>query len=279
MVLFESQFIDVNGLRLRYLVAGDVVAPPVVLLHGGGIDSAIISWRLLIPELECDFRVYALDLPGYGESQPPEVPYTTELLIDTLTTFINLLNLQNLTLVGLSMGGMTALGYSVKNQSRVCRLILVDSYGLQRTAPFPPLSYYALHLPKWLQHAAWATVRNSRLVLRLGLSFIYRNPLRIDKQLLDDSQESIRLEIFYEWLQSEIQRDHCVSCFLDELPDFDVPLLLIHGKNDPSVSPKWTHEAAKLAPKAQICIIPNCGHWAMRERPEQLNQAIHAFLH
>jgi len=59
----------VEGVSLHYLTAGE--GPPVLLLHGGIVDSASLSWGEVVEPLAADFEVYALDLPGYGGSDWP----------------------------------------------------------------------------------------------------------------------------------------------------------------------------------------------------------------
>lgn len=67
----DSRTTVVDGASVRYLDAGEGDGPPVVLLHGGGIDEALLSWRHALPALATDRRVVAPDWPGYGESDPP----------------------------------------------------------------------------------------------------------------------------------------------------------------------------------------------------------------
>ena len=70
----KSKFVHVGKIKTHYLEAGlgDQV---VVLVHGGGLDNARLSWELLIPELAKNLRVIAPDLPGYGQSDKPDVVY------------------------------------------------------------------------------------------------------------------------------------------------------------------------------------------------------------
>lgn len=274
----QNRHIQLPQGTLHYLEAGEPSLPKAVLLHGGGIDSAHISWRHIIKPLAKSHHVLAPDLPGYGDSPPPEAPYTTELLIDTLTALMNAWEIEQAALMGLSMGGATVLGYTLENPERVRRLVLVDSYGLQDTAPFHLFSVFALRLPGFTQKIAWRMVRGNRGLLWWGLANIFYNPLRVDREILDDAQQSIRLEIFYEWLGSEIHQGGCRTCYIDQLPTLKTPILLVHGENDPSISVVWAQRAAQLAPNATLHVIPRCGHWPTREKPAAFNEAVLPFL-
>lgn len=275
----ETHFINVGGLRLHYYAAGAPAAPPVILLHGGGIDSAKMAWGLLLDPLARTHRVYALNLPGYGKSDPPHrEAYTTRFLVRTLGGFIDALGLAQVSLVGLSMGGATALGYALDNAERVARLVLVNTYGIQDTAPFHPFARLALRAPLLAQDTAWALTRASRPVLWAGLSGIFFNPLAIDPPLLDAAAENVRLECFYEWLGTEITGAGCRTNYTPRLSTLYTPTLLVHGQFDPSIPVNWAQRAARLLPDGELFVVPFCGHWAHRERPHHVNRAVLAFL-
>jgi len=132
-----------DGTLTNYYSGGPETGQPVVLLHGGGTDHAMLSWRDTLPALiNAGYRVYAPDYPGYGNS-PPESnkKFTTDNLIYYLEGLIDVLSLKQVILIGISMGGSLALGYTLKNPKQVKHLVLIGSYGLQDKAPSHQLSY------------------------------------------------------------------------------------------------------------------------------------------
>lgn len=276
----ESCFQVVDGTRLHYLAAGAAGAPPVLLLHGGGIDSAQVSWRYLIPELAQTHRVLALDLPGYGRSSPPPAgtAYTTPYLVRTVRAFLGALGVTRTALAGLSMGGAVALGVTLAAPGLVRRLVLVDSYGLQDYAPLHPLSLLALNLPGFAQRAAWGMVRAYPLVMRLGLSAIYRNPLRLSRETLADATESVRLELFYAWLQSEVGVFRTRTNYSAQLGKLCLPVLIVHGEHDRSIPVYWARRAAGRLPAGRLAVIAGAGHWPTREQPTAFNAVVLPFL-
>jgi pimeloyl-ACP methyl ester carboxylesterase len=278
--MVESRFATVGGTRLHYLAAGVPGGRVTLLLHGGGIDSAQVSWRHLIPELAALHYVLALDLPGYGRSNPPppETAYTTEYLVRTALGFLDELGVEQASLVGLSMGGATALGAALTAPERVRRLVLVDSYGLQDRAPYHALSVAALRMPEFVQQVVWGMVRDYPLVMRLGLSAIYHNPLRLTHETLSDAHESIRLELFYQWLQSEVRLFHTRTNYTARLDKLALPVLLVHGQHDRSIPLRWAQRAARRLPQGELVVIPGAGHWPTREQPTAFNAAVLQFL-
>src|SRR5438270_10731271 len=95
----RRMWLEVDGLRIGCLTAG-ASGPPVLLLHGGGIDSARFSYKHAIEPLSRDRRVFAPDWPGYGESDKPDVEHTTGFYASFLGLLMDALGLERAGLVG-----------------------------------------------------------------------------------------------------------------------------------------------------------------------------------
>ena len=108
----RGEWIEVEGLRIHCLMAGQTDAP-ILLLHGGGYDSASRSYKQSIGPISQYHRVFAPDWPGYGESDKPKMRYTTEYYVDCLGDLMDALGLEKASLVGISMGGTISLGFSL----------------------------------------------------------------------------------------------------------------------------------------------------------------------
>lgn len=269
--------VSLGGLRVRYLVAGD--GPPVVLLHGGGWDSARLSWRETIPALAESFTVYALDWPGYGGSAPPERPPTTDSFVDVLDRFLDALDVDETSLVGISMGGGIALGFALECPDRVSKLALVDSYGLGGTVPGGALSALVVRIPG-LASASERVIRRSRRLTALSVRGIVHRGNLTD-ELVDDVYRLARGHDSRAWRafqRDEVGFDGLRTNYLDQLPDLSVPTLLIHGENDRLVPSWWAVRAGALIPEATVRLLPRCGHWPPRERPTRFNELLTEFL-
>ena len=155
-----GSWLTVQGLRIRCLVSG-AAGSPMVLLHGGAVDGAGFSFGDAIPALAEQHRVYAPEWPGFGESDPLPTTWSIADLVPLVGTILDALELERVTLVGLSLGGGAALGYALQNTERVTRLVLVDSYGLGGDVPGGVAAYLMVHLPlvNWL---SWEIVAHSR---------------------------------------------------------------------------------------------------------------------
>ena len=121
-----SQWIRVNGLNIHYKCLG--TGPVVVLLHGGANDWH--EWQKNIAFFARRFRVYALDLPGFGLSESPEIPVTPHWFSSFLRDFIEALSITDIHLIGHSLGGTITLAFALDYPEKVKKAVIIDSGGL-----------------------------------------------------------------------------------------------------------------------------------------------------
>ncbi len=271
-----------GGARVDYRTGGQEEGRPVVLLHGGGTDSGMLSWRDTIPALvEAGFRIYTPDMPGYGDSPLDQRPSTVQNLIGYLDGLMDAWALDRAALVGVSMGGAVAIGYALSQPTRVDRLVLIGTYGIQDRAPFHRLSYLYVRIP-WLTRLSWALMRRSRALTRYSLRQIVRNPGARNEALVDEvlaAMESPGAQrAFGEFQRDEIRWRGVKTNYLHRLPEIDVPVLLIHGSHDIGVSVRDAERAAAHLRNGRLEIIAGAGHWTQRDDPERVNRLLLDFL-
>lgn len=293
----ESLYVDAGGRRLHYLRAGPrsvadggdddagdrdgADAPAVVLLHGSGIDDAALSWRHAIPALADDYRVYAPDWPGYGESPDPDATPTAGYYTGVLREFLDAIPVADPAIVGISMGGAAALGLAVESPHRLRGLVLVDSYGLRDAIPGGTGAYLFANAP-------FAATLGRRLAgvapggARAAVAPYVADTGALDPAFLDAVEERLGRagvgEAFVAFLRAEFRRDGVVTHYADDLPDLAVPTLFVHGAEDPLVPLEWTSVAARQVPGADLAVVEDCGHWPPRERPRAFFEAVEPFL-
>ena len=279
----EHREIDVNGLPIHYLLAGDG-GPTVVLLHGGGVDAAGFSFRLAIPALAQCFRVVAPDWPGYGESGPAPPGWGIEEYVSFLGQLLNQLEIGRATLIGLSLGGAAALGTTLRTPQRVDRLVLVGSYGLGGELPSPLLSYLFVHLP--LNEMTWLLLRTtarSRRLARLALrATLPCHPERATAELVEAYMRLMRRpdagRAWRQFQRREVRWLAYRTNYLERLPEVRAPTLIVHGAQDSAVPVAWARRAHRLIRYSRLAIIPECGHVVPMEQPEAFNEVVLDFL-
>lgn len=274
------KWLHVGDLRVHCLAAGEA-GSPIVLLHGGGIDSASLSWSPSIGPLAAGHRVFAPDFPGYGKSDKLRVAYSTPYFIDFVDAFLDALGLESASLVGLSMGGASALGLALSSPDRVERLVLVDSYGLGRDVPWRALSYMIVHMPVLNEFFWWLEAR-SEVFVKWSLRTSMCSPGTVTPELVKEVTAMMREpgtgRAFRVWQKSELEWRGLRTDFTPWLSELRVPTLILHGAKDTLVPPAWAGRAHDRIPGSELHILPGCGHWLPRERPAEMITLVSRFL-
>ena len=270
----------VEGTRIAYRRAG-TEGPPVVLLHGGGVDDATLSWRHAIEDLADTHRVYAPDWPGYGDSVG-DVTHSTRAYVSLLSGFLESIDVDDVTLVGLSMGGAAALGYAFENADRVNRLALVGSYGLGEEIPVGTLWKTTAHVPG-ANALGWNALGTSRAATRVGLGNVVSDPYGLPQEFVEGVRKRASQPgagaAFEAFQRNELAADGtALTNFADDLEELSVPTLLVHGSEDPLFPARWSKRAAERIPQADLEVVTECGHWVPREKPETFNETLQSFL-
>jgi 4,5:9,10-diseco-3-hydroxy-5,9,17-trioxoandrosta-1(10),2-diene-4-oate hydrolase len=274
----QERTIDVQGLRTRYLTAGDDEGAPLVLLHGVGTSAGEWSW--VLPGLALNHRVYAVDLPGYdGSYEPPN--YAPAFTATFIGYFLDTVGVESAVVVGNSFGGLSALHLALSEPARVSALVLSDSAGLNRavnpalaTISFPRTGQLVTVLAKTRPGAAQRALGRALLM--------FARPWRIPSKWLKDQYRLAQLPNFTEatlaTLRSTVGPSGQREVLLDELPRLQMPTLIVWGIED-RVLPYWqAQDALPRLQKGSLELIPNCGHLPHVEQPERFVSILDGFL-
>ena len=261
--------VTVDGSRIHYRAAGD--GSPVVLLHGGIIDAAHVSWPPVMDRLAPDSRVVAPDLLGYGESDLPPGPYSIPRHAGVVADVLDELDLGPVTLVGLSLGGGVAMQLALDRPDLVARLVPIDPFGLGRELPNGLLSY-ALARVQLFNKLAVAAFRRSRRLTRASLGGIVHDLDSLSPAAVDavyrEVQRPTAGAAFRRFRESEVTRDGYRTTFTDRFSEFSMPVRFLHGAHDGLFPVAWARRAADRVPDAELTVLDDCAHWAPRENPD-----------
>jgi pimeloyl-ACP methyl ester carboxylesterase len=277
-MMIEDRVLQLSHGTIHLRTAGS--GSPLLLLHGGGIDSAQLSWAEAIAPFAEHYRVYAPDWPGYGKSDPlAGEGYGIDRLVEVLAELIDALDLPQVSLIGISMGGGAALGYALTHPQRVAKLVLVDSYGLCAYAPFHRLSYWVTRLPL-ISRWTYGFMRRSRRLTGWGMRALFAGP--VPEAVVDESFAALQLanagEPFISFQRSELLPDRLNTCYAQRFSELTMPVLLLHGDEDTLVPLSAAQDAARQIPNVRLTVMAKTGHWPPRERPAQFNELVLAFL-
>lgn len=279
--MVTSQTVQISSVRIRFLAAGkDTARPSLVLLHGGGTDSAALSWGGVIESLAEGRRVLAPDLPGYGDSDRPDAPYSLDYYCAIVSALVDEWGLDRFDLGGLSMGGGIALDYTLAHPDRVRRLILVDTYGIQPDYPPQWLSYLLVNMPLITELTYLAT--RSRALTRASLGQLVRTPGALTDTLVDEVMAESRKpragKAFNVLQKHETLRTGLRTNYMSQLGQITAPTLIIHGEADTLVPTRYAREACRMIPDCRLEVLEGAGHWAQRDQPGKFTGLVRKFL-
>ena len=272
-----------NGVKIHVYDVGAGAATPMILVHGLGDEAD--TWRHLIAPLSAHRRVVALDLPGFGRSDPPARPCTIPFFQDVVIELLDSLTVQRAILIGHSLGAVIAHSIGLYHPERVERLILLDGSLVARSQKMDlaTLLFLIPGLGEWLYtrlrrdpQAAYQTLAPyfSRLneLPEADRAFLFQ---RVNERVWSDGQRRAFFSAFRNlarWLPGQ-QRD--MSSRLSRL---DVPTLGVWGEADRINSVENGRALVEYQPTARLVVVPDTGHNVHQENAQAVLKAIYAWL-
>jgi pimeloyl-ACP methyl ester carboxylesterase len=247
---YTERFICVNGIDIHLVEKG--VGFPVILVHG--FASCFYTWRNNINALSKFFKVYAIDLPGFGFSDKPvKFPYNFIGYNTFLKNFMNTMSIDNAHFIGHSFGGAVCMSFSVQYSTMVRKMILISSrYNIDGVKLDPAI----------MKNLLLYTYNDSNMITEEMVD-LYRvvnstpNAKKIEKLLFRDFNK----------------------CSNDsKLNKLRNPCLIIWGKEDRIFPNKVAFDVRKLFIKADVRLIPDCGHAPHEEKYFRFNKTALDFL-
>lgn len=264
----EGKYITVaNGLRLHYHEQGS--GSTVIFIHGSGPGaSGYSNFKHNYPVLaKAGHRVLVPDLPGYGLSdKPAEQEYICDFFIETLHGFIQALGLKHFTLLGNSLGGAIALGYTLAHPKDVARLIVMAPGGVEEREEYFKMEGIKKMMP--LFAAGPLTAASMRDLLTLQL---------YDSRLVTDDIITERVATCALQPRTVLSTMR-VPNYESRLGEIKCPVLGFWGVNDQFNPPGGAQKIAAGCPNAKVTLVNHCGHWVQVEHRDYFNRACIDFL-
>jgi pimeloyl-ACP methyl ester carboxylesterase len=174
IVLPDEHHLLLRRMRFHYLDWGTAGLPPVLFLHGGGLNAH--TWDLVCAALRGERHCVALDQRGHGESEwSPQMDYSTESHVGDLDAFVQARGLERFVLVGMSLGGANALAWAAQHSRRLAGLVLVDvgpetrSEGVRKIQAFTSETTPLASVDEFIERALAFNPRRNRELLRRSL--------------------------------------------------------------------------------------------------------------
>jgi len=267
--------VEVGGRRVAYVDLGSGEREPIVLVHGLGGQWQ--NWLENIPRAALERRVIALDLPGFGRSEPPCERITIPGYGRYVEGLCDRLELGRVDVVGNSMGGFIAAEVAIQFPERIDQLVLVSAAGISTAdivrAPIFGLGRLATVL------VTHGTARHRDIAARpvsrhLVLALVARHPSLLRADLAYEGFfKGAGKPGFDAALRACLEYD-----FRDRLPDIRQPTLIVWGEQDSIIPVRDAHEFERLIPDSRKVVMRDTGHIPMAERPRAFNDVMMDFL-
>ena len=273
-------FVEVDGRRVRVRVDGDPLNPPVLLVHG--IGRSLEDWDPQYERLSADYRVIAVDVPGFGFSDRPDGPITLSAFAKGVLGAADVLGeTRPLHIVGNSLGGAIALQILALRPARVASLGLINSAGFGREVT---VLLRMLTVPGLGQ---LSTRRPTRASARLLERTIFADPALATKARIDHA-----LAIARQAHSGTVLRETAVALgtpargikpgWRRQLAAFAAlhprPTLVMWGECDRVLPAHHLDEARRVLPHAETHLLPGVGHMPQIECPDEFADLLLPFL-
>lgn len=252
--------------------------PPILLIHGFGAST--YTWRHIAPDLARDYRVIAVDMKGFGQSDKPfDDGYSVFDQADLLAQLIEDLDLRDLTIVGHSFGGGVALvlvlDQDERLKGRISKLVLLDSIAYPQDIP---MFFRMLNMPL-VSHLGVRMVPPS-VQTRIALQIAY-----LDNSKIEDEE----VETYAAPLRTAAGKHAIIHSARQIMPEgieelsrryktIEQPTLIVWCDHDRIVPLDVGLKLRRTLPNSTLRLVEECGHMPQEEQPEATLGLLRDFL-
>ena len=264
--------------RVFYKAAGpENAAYPIIFVHGIGAGASSFMWRKNFDELAHDFRVYALDLLGFGFSdKPATAAYSADLYVDLITDFIREVAGYPANIVASSLGAAYAVRVADEHPELVNMMILNNPTGsdtLNRRPGMAGAAFYGLLQSPVLGTSFYNVMASERSIRDYARSNLFYDHRRVTDRLVANLYATSHLP----------GAQHAIAAFLSGYLNTDTRApfsrltqrtVLVWGKQDPTTPLQTGAALLRLNPRASLEVFDYCRMMPEQEHPERFNTLV-----
>jgi epoxide hydrolase 4 len=278
---WKHESIATNGIKLHYVTQGE--GPLMLMLHG--FPEFWYSWRHQIPEFASDYKVVAVDLRGYNDSEKPpdKSAYVMAEFVKDVKGVIQGLGYESCILVGHDWGGAIAWSFVYDYPQMVDKLIVMN-------LPHPAKFAEGLRTPQQLLKSWYIFFFQlpvlPEFLIQLGDYQVLELALKgmaVDRSIFTPAD----IEAYKDAAAKRGALTATINYYRNLVRGFldratwrvlEVPTLMIWGENDLALGKELTYGTENYVRNFQIHYIPNCSHWVQQEKPQLVNSYMREFL-
>lgn len=278
----ETGYKEINGARLYYEVMGR--GEPIVIVHGGpALDHSYLLPQL--GRLADGYRLIFFDqrLCGKSDADVDSATISIEGFVQDIEGIRKAFDLKKMTLMGHSWGSLLAMNYAIRHPEQLDRLILLDAVPASSELRFREDSLLATRFTS-RDSAERAAIINSEAfrnndpaafaqLFRLLFRKEFHNPDLADSLTLTLPADFRERSTKFNYMGKDLENYD----LHDALAAVDCPTLLLYGRDEPSATIAAPRLKESL-PRAELVVLPDCGHFPYIEQPQAFRQAIDRFM-
>lgn len=242
----EEKYLEVNGIKTRYFKLGKGED----LVFFGGLFSSVVMCESLVKELSKKYKVYAVEMPGFGKTKSPGSVWSVEDYANHIISFMKLLNIKKPLICTCSGGGLVAISIGLKKKAK--RLIMMDAAGIQ--LPFSSRELF-FRLFVIMPAKNIFSKRFSR-----ALAFFFGGVKEVIRGTLDGK--------IWKIIWKNINRSYD-----KELKNIETPILFVWGEDDEILSLDYVNRFKRLAKNSRLVRVKGTHLWMVLEY-EQVGKLI-----
>ena len=263
---------------IAYQVRGE--GPPLVMIHGVGAGESSYEWRHNFAALSEHFRVYAVDLPGFGRSARRDIAYTADIYITAMVDFIRDVVQEPSHILASSLSGAYAVKLAALRPELVERLVLIEPTGLERLLrPLPvlsPLAFGAFNIPAYGESIYNGIASRSYIESYLRQN-LYVDPARVTPSLVDQYYRSAHQPGGQYALRSFLSG--LLTCDIQKIyPELQRPVMIVWGRQSKVTPIEDARAFYEQNPNARLRIFEESGMLPHDEEAPAFNAAVMEFL-
>jgi len=258
---------NINGAEIAFRVDGPESLPWLVLSNSLAADMRM--WSPQIDDFTQSHRVLRYDTRGHGNSEPVSAPYSFDNLVGDVIGLMDEVGIQSADILGLSLGGMTALGLALDHPDRVNRIICCDA---RADAP-------ADYVNGWRERIA---IAEEKCVGALGEGTLER---WLTQEFRSDARNAGTVEGIRLMIASTSVEGFCGCAsalmelnYLERLGEIDAPALFIVGDNDMAAPAAVMERMAGRVQTHDFVVLENAGHLSNVNNPNDFNKTVSGWL-
>ena len=263
-----STLILKSGINIQYTVHGE--GSPVIFLQGSGPGaSGWLNFRYNVEDfVAAGHQVIIPDLPGFGDSDKPDLDYTLDFFADSMMEFADQLDLAKFALVGNSLGGAVSLGMALKDASRITHLILMGCGGLEEKEVY----FQEMEGIQAMTKVPLGSPEFTPAYLKEVLKLIVFDPKHITDELIEERFRILETQVPAVFMRMAIPN------LTERLKEIEIPILGFWGAQDRFCPISGARTLVENCKNAEMITLSQCGHWVMIEYAEMFNKRCTEFL-